>query len=135
MGTPPKQAEILSNLITRLRGDAGITALVSTRIYNHVPQDEPFPFVRARWGSESEWDTKDSQGFSGSLIIDIWVEVHGDSSMLFIKDAIYLALHEIPFSPTTGQGVCLRYSNGDSFVEPDGVSHHGVMNFNYIVTN
>lgn len=131
----PKQAEILINLIARLKGDAGIIALVGTSIYNHVPQDKAFPYIKCRWSNPSEWDTKDSEGFDGDLVVDIWSKEKGDLPVLVILDAVHEALHNKPFTPVVGQGLLLQFRTGTNFVEPDGVTHHGVAFYRYIVTD
>lgn len=129
--------EPLQLIISRLTGDATLTALVpAASIRNHLPQDAPLPFIRAVWVPANDWDTKSSDGIEGEYQIHIWVDSHGDKVMLDIADAVYAALHNLPFtSAVSAQSLLLRFTNMASFLEPDGVSHHGAMTFNHIFTD
>lgn len=136
----PSNLECLGFIFDRLKADAQLVMLVggdASNIANHIPQDRSVEpgYVRARWDSVSEWDTKTSDGLEGDYIIDVWTERHGDKRVLEIFDRIYELLHNQPFTGGSSQSLLLRFENSNIFVEPDGVTHHGVMNFRHIYTN
>ena len=126
--------EPLRELSARLKGDASLTALVpASRIANHLPQNSPLPYVRFRYDPGDEWDQKDSDGLDGSFIIDIWSETHSDKPILDVMSEVHRLLQNYIFN-TTEQSLLMRFVNSTTFYEPDGVTHHGVMNFRYIQT-
>lgn len=143
MSPIPSRASILKAVFKRLDGDATLKAACPS-IYNHIPQDESLPCIRVRWDSSTEWDTKDSAGFEGSIIVDIWTDHRGDKQALEISDRVTYLLHNQPltgltyFIPPNGEGnaqsLILRHALFDEFTEPDGLTHHTVLRFNHIAT-
>lgn len=132
--TPPSIAEVTKKLNDKLTGDAPLMAMVGNRIFNHIPQDDPLPCIRFRCEQFGEWDTKDSAGHDGFLVIDIWSDHRGDKQAQEIGDAVNALLHLSDLATTTSQSLLLRHDFADSFVEPDGLTHHTVLRFRYIVT-
>jgi len=135
----PSHLEVLQKAIAALKANAGVTALVGTRIYNHIPQNSTqfagtFPYMLVRWDNASQWDTKDSQGFDGEIRVDAWTENQGDKDILQIVDAVNSALHNNELTLTAGENLILRYENATYFTEPDGVAHHSVNVFRCVVT-
>ena len=133
--TTPTGSDILEQLFTVMRADAQLMALVGNRIYNHIPQDSPLPCLRARWDSVNEWDTKTSDGYDGNITVDIWSSHRGDKEALAIFDRTYSLLHKSELPLTSGQSLLLRYTMSDSFLEPDGLTHHTVIRFRLIATS
>lgn len=132
--TSPSHSEVLHTIYEVLTEDQTLKSMVSNRIYNHVPQDTQLPFIRFRWEQAGEWDTKDSAGFDGFIVIDIWSDHRGDKQALDIADRIDSLLHLSPLELSIGQSLILRHDFRDSFVEPDGLTHHTVSRFQHIVT-
>lgn len=135
----PSNYEILALAWQRLDGDTGLKSLLGGdgHVWNHVPQDLALPAVRVRWGNVSEWDTKTSNGLDGTLTVDIWTSSYGDKLMLRIADRIEAIMHGQPLTGmTTGQSLLLRHTRPlMTTVEPDGLTHHGVMQYHHIATN
>lgn len=136
----PSFLEQLGQITTRLKGDAALLTLVGNdvrRIGTHLPQDTPVDpgFVRYRLADVSEWDTKTSNGLEGTFVLDVWTEKHGDKRVFEIFDRLYALLHNQPFTGGSSQSLLLRFENSNTFIEPDGVTHHGVMNFRHIYTD
>ena len=76
-----------------LSNDAGVSALVSARIYPLImPQNSTFPCVTYTVNIDSEDKTFDGQGtFSqASVEVDCWSDTHAD--MLTLGDAVKTAL-------------------------------------------
>lgn len=135
MSATPSHAEITRLLFLRLSGNAPLMAKLGNRIYNHVPQDDPLPAMRFRWEQAGEWDTKDSAGHDGFCVIDIWTDHRGDKQSQEIADDVETLLHLEPFTGmVSGQSLLLRHDFSDSFVEPDGLTHHTMLRFRHIAT-
>lgn len=136
----PSELECLGFIFTRLQADAALVTLVggdASNISNHIPQDRSVEpgYIRARWGSADEWDTKNSDGLDGRYVFDVWTEKHGDMRVLEIFDRLKTLLHNLPFTSGSSQSLLLRFENSNTFIEPDGVTHHGVINFRHIYTD
>lgn len=134
----PSHKEVLEKAVAALLADAGVAAIVGTRVYSYLPQDEINPTIRVRWDAASEWDTKDSQGFDGSLTVDFWTgdpTNRDDGPALEAADAINAALHLQEFTLTGAQNLLVRFSSQTVVTEPDGATVHLIMRFRLITTN
>lgn len=84
-----------------LVADAGVTALISTRVYDEPPQDVTFPYARFNTISPSAFDTDTTEG----ALVDLSLEVHSRSASgrveaVQIAEAIKAALHRQEASVT-----------------------------------
>lgn len=133
--TSPSHLIILTAAVARLRGNSPFMTLMSNQVYNHVPQESALPLCRVRWGQAGEWDTKDSDGVDGFLIVDVWTSTRGDKISLQAADMIIAMLHLQPLALSDSQSLILRRDFMDAFVEPDGLTHHTSIRFHHIATN
>ena len=141
----PLHTDILTKIIARLQGNAGVAALftdVTAQIKNHLPQLtkdtavlKRSPFMRVRWNAGTDWSGKDFQGYQGAVVVDVWTTAHGDLEVLKIFDAVNLALHNQPLTLAQAENIKLQHDFSDVFIEPDGVTHHGVQRFDLIATD
>lgn len=136
MTAVPSHADCLIALAARLMNDKELSMLCPT-IMNTLPQDCALPAMRFRWEQASEWDTKDSAGHDGFATIDIWQSIkRGDLESLKIADRVIALLHENTLERlTTGQSLILRHDYMDTFIEPDGLTHHTTLRFRHVITN
>jgi hypothetical protein len=126
-------ADLLGAIVTRLKNDAPLTAIIgANKVFNNIPEDSKPPYVRVGLGTQNEFSTKGADGFRGELEIDIWSIKRGDKEMLEIQDAIHDALDNIPFTGLPLQSVCLQFVRGVSLIEPDGQSRHGKLFYDHI---
>ncbi len=130
----PSSADIIVKIIATLKANAPLVAAVSGNIFNYVPQDLAPPFIRARWVSAQDWDTKDSDGLEGTIQIDIWTEHKGMLQAYQISDLVQDTLH-LQNIATVSQNLLTRLTMQDSFIEPDGITNHTVQRYSTIVTN
>ena len=133
--TIPSHAEILKCAYERLANDAPFMALLGDKVYNHIPQDTALPCCRVRWAQSTEWDTKDSDGVSGYLFVDVWTSHRGDKLALEIADAALALLHNQPLPLTLSQSLLLRHDFVTTITEGDGLTHHTAIRFAHIATN
>lgn len=111
--------------------DGNITASV----FDHVPAlpeglpRDQFPFAVVSEFESAAWDTDDTRGEQGDLTIHIWSTYRGSIEVKNIMAEIYDILNR---GTLTGVGVrvvdCL-FSGATVFVEPDGITRHGVCRF------
>lgn len=115
---------------TALRGASAVTALVSTRIYDRVPQGVAFPFIQLGDGQELD------DGFDcGESAVEVFLDVHvwsravGKVEAHQIASAIKATLHRT--NPTLATGwrcVDLMVNDMRTMTEPDTLTTHIVVN-------
>lgn len=112
---------------TALLADAGVSALISTRLYDEPPGDVVYPY--ARFGSIVA-DTDDTDGQTGSQVsfmVEAYSRATGRVEASRIVEAVRAALHRQETSVTaTGFGVVELVCN-DYFVERDDSAGRGYM--------
>jgi hypothetical protein len=81
-------------IYTRLTGYSALTSLVSTRVYDFVPQNASAPYVVIGDDTAIDWSTKSTNGWEITVTIHCWdFEKAGRKSVKSILSAIYDALH------------------------------------------
>ena len=81
-------------VLAALKTNAGVTSLVSNRIYDEPPQDAVFPYLRFNTIQPNAFDTDTAQG----ALVDISLEAHSRSASgrveaTQIAEAVQAALH------------------------------------------
>lgn len=127
----PRQAETLKLLYARLSADVDIAAIVSTRVYNQIP--EPVknipvrPYIRFFLVSAVDWGTKNELAYEMEVQVDCWSEWRGDKQALEMVDAVIAATHNQPLSLANGQNILMQHAGTNIIDEQDGLNHHGVV--------
>jgi hypothetical protein len=93
--TSPRNADVLAAAFARLDTFPALRARIGGgRVHNHLPQECDLPRVRVRWQDCKEWDTKDSDGWQGDIVVDTWSAERGDKVVLELADIIDDALQD-----------------------------------------
>jgi hypothetical protein len=133
--TSPSHAQILALAYAKAVGDTALMAMLPGGLFNHVPQDEALPCCRVRWEDAGEFDTKDSDGFDGSIAFDVWTDHRGDKQALAIQDRLDQLFQNASLSLTSpATSVVLQHYMFHAFTEPDGLTHHAVVKFRLIAS-
>jgi hypothetical protein len=116
---------------TRLRTTAAVTNLVSTRIYDFVPQDVTFPYVEIGDGQEIDDRIDDVDSVRLSITLHIWSRAVGKPQASQIADAVLTALHNqtLTLDANWRMSTPLRRDQRQTLADPDGLTTHVVMNF------
>jgi hypothetical protein len=120
------QGNLQAAIYTRL--DSQLTVPV----YDHVPQDAAFPYVTIGDDTSVQWDTDTNKGSTDTLTIHAWSRFAGRSQVKAIMKSIYSALHIYNLDITGASTVLCQWEFGETFLDPDGVTRHGVMRFRII---
>lgn len=133
--TSPRQSDVLQLAFKRLDTYPALIAKIGQgRVHNHLPQECDLPRVRVRWQDCTEWDTKDSDGWEGDIVVDAWTSERGDKAVLEIADIVDDALHGYNLGMSFGQNILCRHTTFAVFTEPDGITHHTTSRFHVIVS-
>lgn len=104
-----------------------------TGVYDATPQDEAFPYVTFAADSEEQWDTDDSHGFEAVVEVHTWSRFRGLGETKRIQQAIYNALHDVSLTVIRHNVVLCLWESAQQFVDPDGLTRHGVQRFRVIL--
>ena len=127
--------EILSVAIARAKADANIASIVGSKVFNYVPKDEAPPYLRVQVVEAEEIEEKSDSLFSRvTLRFDFWTESFGDKEVLEMIDYITAEFNKSPLVLTGGPtNINILRSNSVAFLEGDGLSRHGVVDFSLLM--
>jgi len=124
--------ELQKSIFNALDGDSNLQSLV-TDVYDFVPENTAFPYVKV--GEETSIDngTKTLQGNEHTLVIHTFSRYRGSKEVKEIMSRIYALLHESSLSVTGASLVNLRFEFSDVIKENDGFTSHGLQRFRAVV--
>jgi|TARA_R110000772_G_C13075664_1_gene416873 hypothetical protein len=124
--------ELQKSIFNALDGDSTLQNLV-TDVYDFVPENTAFPYVKV--GEETSLDngTKTLQGNEHTLVIHTFSRYRGSKEVKEIMSRIYALLHESSLSVTGASLVNLRFEFSDVIKENDGFTSHGLQRFRAVV--
>lgn len=124
--------ELQKSIFNRLDGDSTLQNLV-TDVYDFVPENTAFPYVKV--GEETSLDngTKTLQGNEHTLVIHSFSRYRGSKQIKEIMSRIYALLHESSLSVSGASLVNLRFEFSDVIKENDGLTSHGLQRFRAVV--
>lgn len=108
-------------------------AAIGWTTYDHVPQETAFPYVVIGDDTSIPWDTDDSIGSETTCTIHVWSRHRGRKEVKQIMRTIYEALHRQELSIIGGALVECQAELEESFMDPDGLTRHGVIRFRLTV--
>lgn len=83
-----------------LKNDASLTTLAPGGVWDHVPQDPTWPYVRIGGVVEDPEDTMGRQARRVTLIVHAWSQYAGVSQAYGIIDRVIALLRYVALSPT-----------------------------------
>lgn len=79
-----------------------------------------------------EWDTDGRTGFEGTIVIHTWDTTSSNRSFLPLKEImgdVYNLLHRAELSFISYNSIGLDFEFSETFLDPDGLTRHGVQRF------
>ena len=124
--------ELQKSIFNALDGDSTLQNLI-TDVYDFVPENTAFPYVKV--GEETSIDngTKTLQGNEHTLVIHTFSRYRGSKEVKEIMSRIYALLHESSLSVSGASLVNLRFEFSDVIKENDGFTSHGLQRFRAVV--
>lgn len=119
-------------VFTALTGNAELMAML-TGLFDNVPQKHPFPYVTMGDQTVTDWDSHTFDGANSTLTIHTWARGASRKPCLEIMSKIYSILHNGPLTVPGFSVVVCRFEFGESSLDPDGQTYHGVQRFRLIV--
>ena len=124
--------ELQKSIFNALDGDSTLQNLV-TDVYDFVPENTAFPYVKVGEETSTDNGTKTLQGNEHTLVIHTFSRYRGSKEVKEIMSRIYALLHESSLSVTGASLVNLRFEFSDVIKENDGFTSHGLQRFRAVV--
>ncbi len=128
--------ELQKAIRTLLIADATLTSLMggTPRFYDHVPDEQTFPYIFYEAGLTIEWDTSTEDGWDAHPRIHVYSEVESSKPARDISNRIEALLHNTTALVLTGYTVVMiRRNEHQCFREPDGQVWHSLTSFRALI--
>lgn len=126
-------AELQKLILDTVKADAGVTALLASRIYDKAPDNVVYPY--ARFGPV-QVIPGDAEGIVSSehfRQIDIWTDKGGTVACGRICHAFKTALHDQELDLSDNKLALIEVDGHRVLEDPDGVRFHGIVSVRAIV--
>ena len=104
-----------------------------TDVYDFVPENTAFPYVKLGEDTAIDNGTKTLQGNEHTLVVQTFSRYRGSKEIKDIMARIYTVLHESSLTVSGASLVNLRFEFSDVLKENDGLTTHGLQRFRAIV--
>lgn len=129
-------SEVLTVAINRCLADANISGLVGTKVYNFVDPNTSPPYLRVQLEEMSDMGDKSAQMTEGNLRFDYWTEAEGDKTVLDMINYLTDEFHQNELTLSNGStNLLMTRDSYNVFLEGDGDTRHGIVNFSIILEN
>lgn len=98
-------------------------------IYDHVPEGAAFPYITVGEAMSQDWSSNSFSGQEHRLTLHAWSREAGRKQVKELLGQIHAVLHEQSVIVTGHKLVSLRYEFSETFKDPDGLTHQGVIRF------
>ena len=133
--TADSQLAVQGAILSALQNASGLTTLLASgaaSIVDHVPQSSSYPYVVIGEATARDFDCKSSDGMEQTLTIHTWSRYRGLKETKQIMAEIVNALDQANLSIVGHSLVLLRFEFSATFLDPDGLTRHGVQRFRAI---
>jgi len=100
-----------------------------TDVYDFVPENTAFPYVKLGEDTAIDNGTKTLQGNEHTLVVHTFSRYRGSKEIKDIMARIYTLLHESSLTVSGASLVNLRFEFSDVLKENDGLTTHGLQRF------
>jgi len=104
-----------------------LDAALSVPVFDHVPQDQPAPFVALDSQDIADRDTLRDRARAHVLTISVWSQHRGQKQVLELLAEIDAALHDAKLALDTGVAVMARITDARSVLDADGLTYMGAV--------
>jgi|TARA_X000000950_G_C13649858_1_gene551205 hypothetical protein len=125
--------QLQKTIFDRLSGDSNLTSTLGASVYDFVPDNSAFPYVKLGEETSVDAGTKTLQGNEHTLVIHSFSRYRGSKEIKNIMSRIYALLHESSLSVSGADLVNLRFEFSDVIKENDGRTTHGLQRFRAVV--
>lgn len=120
---------------------AGITApgaqggTSDVPVYDHQPENAPFPFIVVSGQGVAPLDTLDSLYSQHTIYLSVWSLYRGQRQALAIMGVIFERLHDTALALEEGESLLCRVTSQLMNREPDDITYQGAMTITVIAAH
>lgn len=135
-----RNLEFREAIFAALKAHAPLVALLAldpidgtAAIYDHAPQDGPFPYLVVEIPDGEEHDTDDTLGWDTDLVVHSWSRFRGQEEVERIQRVTDDAINRAEPAIVDARIVTLHRIEAREFLDADGLTRHGVHRFRVII--
>lgn len=126
--------DLQSAIYSTLSGDSTLDSLVgNNKIFDNVPQDTAYPYVRIGLETASDVGTKSLDGNVHRVDIEVWSQYRGQKEIKEIMERLYNIFNNSTISVTGADSVMSYVVNTATIVEADNLTRHGIITVDFTV--
>jgi hypothetical protein len=126
--------DLQTAIFSLLSGDSTLDGLVgNNKIFDNVPQDTAYPYVRIGLESASDVGTKTLDGNVHRVDIEVWSQYRGQKEIKQIMERLYNLFNNSSISVTGCDSVMSYVVNTATIVETDNLTRHGIITVDFTV--
>jgi hypothetical protein len=122
------ESAIQKGVIDALAADGQITSAVNG-VYQHIPQEEDFPYIRVRVGVSENWLTATTSGKKITLVISVFFKTRSSKPVLDVLERIHALLHDQDITLSGATLVNMRFLENEVDILRDGLTYEGTSLF------
>jgi hypothetical protein len=127
-------AELQRALFEVLNGDASLSvALGGASLFDHIPQNVPFPYMTFGRTSAYDWATGKENDAEQLLTLHVWSKSEGTTETLDIMALVSARLKEAALALDEHRRVNLTLEFTESRYDEDLSAHHGLLRFRAVI--
>lgn len=123
---------IQTAIYTLLKNDTTLMALI-TGVFDSVPQGTLYPYITISDLVNKDWGSNTFDGVDGYMNVSVWSQQFSSLETKQIMARLYTLLHNISLTVIGFSACLIRFDTENIMLDPDGVTHHGVQRFRYLV--
>ena len=112
-----------------LSGDPTLSGLATGGVLDHVPQDNPYPYVVVGFDTSGDESTMGKDGQVHRVNLNVWSRYRGKKEAQDILSRIHDLLHKARFGVTGFNNAGTMYEFGQVLQDGDGLTYHGVSRY------
>ena len=122
-------------VVERLKSYEPLCEFVGEQVYDDVPQGTKFPYVVVGEGDSVSYDDDCNTGADSDVTIHVWSRYPGRKEAKQILQTIYDALNRYGLVIEGSNTILLEAEYQETFLDPDGLTRHGVIRFRLLTTH
>src|SRR5262245_43545893 len=125
--------ELQSAIITKLKADAGVQAVVGQRVYFLVPPEPTMPYISLGTNQVLPDKADCIDGTEVYWQIDGWTQSQTAPVEKQISKAVVAALDDQPLTISNYAAIVVEIDRIDYLDDPDGITRHVALSFHFLI--
>lgn len=124
--------ELQTFLFTALSTDTDLTNLGVTGVFDKIPDNQNYPYIRIDNIDATNFDNHSDSGFSGELTVKTFDRDTSSLRIKRIQSRIYAILHDWNVTMTNFKKINFKCKLSNDTIENDSITQNGTSVFEFI---